>query len=239
MKKCSYGFIVLEIFALFSFSFSGCQLASKISVAATSTPNFAATVKWIVDDAVMGASTQIMYTVNQRFESISLTETAAPEPQKEVKPELVSSPVFTATITNTSIPSAQETQSSQEMKDLFPCIDKMKFIKDVTIPDNTIVEAGKPFTKTWQIKNSGTCTWDQSYHLVFQKGDRMSAKTKIDLPESVSVKPDDTIEISIYMIAPEKSGQYAGYWMMEDPKGNFFGTGENYDKAIWVKVRVK
>jgi len=33
----------------------------------------------------------------------------------------------------------------------------LTFVKDVTIPDNTQMQPGKTFTKTWQVLNSGSC----------------------------------------------------------------------------------
>ena len=41
------------------------------------------------------------------------------------------------------------------------------FVKDVTIPDGTAVAAGAKFTKTWEIKNAGTCTWNENYVVIF------------------------------------------------------------------------
>jgi len=39
-----------------------------------------------------------------------------------------------------------------------PC-NLVKFIKDVTFPDNTEVPPNTEFTKVWRVKNEGTCTW--------------------------------------------------------------------------------
>ena len=45
--------------------------------------------------------------------------------------------------------------------------DAAAFVRDVTIPDGTIVEPGRDFTKTWRLKNVGTCSWTTAYALVF------------------------------------------------------------------------
>src|SRR5437763_9380963 len=37
------------------------------------------------------------------------------------------------------------------------CTADSQFVADVTIPDNTPEERGKSFTKTWRIRNNGTC----------------------------------------------------------------------------------
>jgi hypothetical protein len=48
--------------------------------------------------------------------------------------------------------------------------DKAQFITDVTVPDGTTFPAGTTFTKTWRLKNVGSCTWTTSYQLVFYSG---------------------------------------------------------------------
>jgi len=40
------------------------------------------------------------------------------------------------------------------------CTDSAKFVLDVTIPDNSVISSNTAFTKTWRLKNTGTCTWD-------------------------------------------------------------------------------
>src|SRR5687768_151168 len=43
--------------------------------------------------------------------------------------------------------------------------DLARFIKDVSIPDGTVFAPGASFTKTWRMRNEGTCTWS-GYTLV-------------------------------------------------------------------------
>lgn len=215
---------------LLVFLTSGCSLLRPESSAPT--PDLNATIYWIVDDAAVRISTQIAHDLDERWEAytgkaIELTEspsgsTSTPMP-----------------ISVTSIPAGLKTADASEMSTLFPCTDEMKFVEDITIPDKTVVQAGKPFTKTWKIQNSGTCTWNDSYQLVFSQGDPMTEKTEINLPEGSIVVPDDTIEISVYMTAPKTKGSYASFWLMRNSNADLFGAGINRDKAIWVKVEVK
>src|SRR5512138_2778546 len=37
--------------------------------------------------------------------------------------------------------------------------DAMQFVADVTIPDGTVMTPNQAFTKTWRVKNVGTCAW--------------------------------------------------------------------------------
>jgi hypothetical protein len=49
--------------------------------------------------------------------------------------------------------------------------DRMRFIADVTIEDNTVLSPNQAFRKTWRIQNSGSCTWSPGYRLIFDSGD--------------------------------------------------------------------
>ena len=96
----------------------------------------------------------------------------------------------------------------------------LTFIKDATIPDGTILQAGQSFIKTWEIKNTGSCSWTTAYRLLFSYGDRMGS-TPINLP--VEVESGDTIDISIQLKAPNKTGDYTGIYAVVDEKNVPFG----------------
>ena len=46
------------------------------------------------------------------------------------------------------------------------------FEGDITIPDGSVLEAGLNFTKTWKIRNTGSCTWDEGFSLVYIGGSK-------------------------------------------------------------------
>lgn len=113
---------------------------------------------------------------------------------------------------------------------------QMQFIQDITIPDETPVDPGEEFTKIWQVKNIGTCTWTQDYSLITVWGDDMG--TRPPVPFGQVVQPGEVAEISIDMKAPYLPACYFTYWMMTDAKGNRFGTGSIARGNIWVSVSV-
>ena len=94
------------------------------------------------------------------------------------------------------------------------------FRQDVTIPDNTAMVPGQTFTKTWKVRNSGTCAWDSNFKLTSTGGDAMGATAKT-LGQSVA--PGAEIDISIPMTAPNKTGSVRGNWRMASAAGAFFG----------------
>lgn len=56
------------------------------------------------------------------------------------------------------------------------CTDKATFVEDVSVADGTNFSPGASFTKTWRLKNVGTCAWTPQYKLSFQGGDQLGGK---------------------------------------------------------------
>jgi len=114
--------------------------------------------------------------------------------------------------------------------------DKAQFISDVTIPDGTVLAPGATFTKTWRLKNVGSCAWSTSYQLVFFSGEQMGAASSAAFPQNVPV--GQTVNISINMTAPMAAGSYRGYWMFKNANGQLFGIGTLGNKPWWVDIKV-
>lgn len=99
------------------------------------------------------------------------------------------------------------------------------FEGDVTIPDGTIMKPGEDFTKTWAIRNTGNCTWDEGYTLVFVGGDRDIDPVDFKFTKSSDfVAPGAAINISVPLTAPLAPGKYQGTWRMQSDSGYYFGT---------------
>lgn len=107
---------------------------------------------------------------------------------------------------------------------------------DITIPDDSLMSPGESFIKTWKLVNSGTCTWTTSYSASFFYGDKMQAPKSV--PLQAAVKPDQSVEISVDMIAPLTPGTYQGNWMLSNADGVLFGIGPNGDSPFWVRIIV-
>lgn len=115
--------------------------------------------------------------------------------------------------------------------------EQAEFVKDITYPDNTLVEPGSEFTKTWQLRNTSDCTWNSSYSIVFDHGDAMGAPPSLPLTAG-AVPPGQTVDVSVTFQAPDEDGTYQGYWRLRNPAGQVFGLGSDADDEFWVKVRV-
>lgn len=95
-----------------------------------------------------------------------------------------------------------------------------ELVSDVTIPTGTELDPNETFTKTWLVKNTGTCTWDNSFRITFVGGDMLGADTtKI----RQVVGPGATAEISLSMKAPGSNSTVSSAWQMASDGGQLFG----------------
>ena len=115
--------------------------------------------------------------------------------------------------------------------------DWVAFVKDVTVPDGTQLSAGEVFTKTWRLQNRGTCTWTPDYMLVYTSGDQMGSTTAVRLPGNVA--PGQTVDVSVTLTAPAVNGYQRSYWMLRNPSGALFGSGNKANEAFYVEIKVK
>ncbi len=98
--------------------------------------------------------------------------------------------------------------------------DSGAYVADVTIPDGTVIQAGKKFTKTWTMLNNGTCSWDSTYKLAFVSGEAMGG-TSVPVPSSVP--SGQQVNISVELTAPTADGDYTGQWRLQNASGTGFG----------------
>lgn len=146
--------------------------------------------------------------------------TATPEPTATA-----AAPVTTVAPTATA--AAPQAEAS--------CTNKVAFEADVTIPDDTPMRQGERFTKTWRVRNAGTCTW-RGYSLVFYHGDQMSAPPTVPIPDVVP--PDTLVNVSVELVAPTRGGRQHSYWQFQDAAGQRFGVGPTPTGALWAVILV-
>jgi hypothetical protein len=102
--------------------------------------------------------------------------------------------------------------------------DNAAFVADVTFPDGAAVTPGQLFVKTWRFKNLGPCSWSRNYNLVYGWGGTGTDWANffpVNFP--AVVKPGDTMDISIRLHAPLKTGGYGVYCRLQNSKGYNFG----------------
>jgi hypothetical protein len=137
---------------------------------------------------------------------------------------ITSTATITPTITNTPIPCNQATFNNSTI--------------DVTIPDYTYMTPGQVFTKTWRIRNIGTCTWNSSYQLVFLGDSGMGVGAGYAQPLTLgSVATGQEVDMSVGLTAPMAAGTYSGTWSVKAPNGEVFGITPTHG-PFYVVIKV-
>lgn len=163
--------------------------------------------------------TQTMAAIQSQAPTATVaTPTHSPEPD-------------TATPTTTITPTSSPTGTA-----VVNLCDRAAFVEDVTIPDGTEIEAGSEFTKTWLLRNDGTCTWSSTYQVVFASGDQMGGPNSKQL-SSEPIAPGETVQVSVNLTAPDEPGSYLGNWVLQNTAGSRFGIGPT-NSPFWADITV-
>ena len=123
--------------------------------------------------------------------------------------------------TDTSAPGTVGTESTSSVSPTPSCL-KLKYIKDLTIPDYTVMTPAQVFTKSWQVQNNGTCPWQPGFQVVLVGGVAMGGSP---FKLTAAVNPGGLLQVDIKMAAPTNQvGLIQGTWRMVDSSGNQFGN---------------
>ena len=109
------------------------------------------------------------------------------------------------------------------------CTLNAAYVADITIPDNTEMAPGTKFVKTWRVRNSGTCAWEEGTQLVFSSNERLNGPSAVNVPP---VAPGSSTDISVELTAPDAPGTYRSTWQLQSPDGVRFGA------QIYVQIVV-
>lgn len=104
--------------------------------------------------------------------------------------------------------------------------------------DGTEVSPGESFTKTWTIRNSGSCAWNSTLALQYVSDDngRLSV-SQADVPIHDTVPPGATYTFAVPMRAPRAPGLYREDWRLRDAEGN--GIRISGSTTIWAEIAVQ
>ncbi len=181
------------------------------------------------------------FTQTPQIKSPSQTPTPSPSPSPTSTQALEATP--TATLASSPTPTVEVQPSPTPPQETAPsggsggqadCVDKAAYYSDITIPDGTSFKQAVTFTKTWQIRNEGTCTWD-GYKLVYAGGDIMDGPPSNPMPH---VAPGEIANVSVELKSPPQGGEYTGLWEFENTGGQRFGVNSHGKDFIWVKIGV-
>lgn len=179
----------------------------------------------------------------------SLLAACAPvETTPFIPPPLQTSPTVAATTISlwTVTPEPGETDinaaetpaanSTEEPQSALPsptpaCLDSLRFLADLTIPDGTLVVPGERIDKQWQVQNDGTCDWDGRYTLKVVGG---FPPLGADVVQTLyPARAGSEAIIQVIFTGPLSAGIYRSAWQAYDPDGNPFGD------TVYIEVVVQ
>ena len=126
-------------------------------------------------------------------------------------------------VQSTPLPTIIPTTNPEE------CFSNLRFIDDLTIPDNSFITFGSTIDKQWLVENNGTCHWNGSYRLKHLGGADLGA------PEEIMLYParaGTQATIQIIFTAPFTGGVYESAWQAYDTDDNPFGD------PIYIRITV-
>lgn len=196
---------LISLFFIFIFIVAACNLPSKAP--ATEEPN-----------AVFTAAALTVQAMSTQSPSFA-TPTIPPPP---------------ATNTPVSFPTLALPTATAVIPPTASC-DLAQYVKDITVPDGTVFTPGTAFTKTWRLKNVGTCTWS-GYQLVFDSGDSMGGTSPTPIG---TVSPGQEVDLSVNFTAPATTASYRGYWRIRNASGVLIPVlGGTQGKSFFVDIKV-
>lgn len=143
-------------------------------------------------------------------------------------------PVPTPIPTPTAVPAAPTATPRPSPTAPAGCVDAMQFVQDLNLGNNNGTEfpdlnPNQTFRKGWQVRNTGTCTWDSKYYVRFVSGAQMNGQ-----PTAIqgSVSPGALYDIYVDLVAPSTPGRYDADWQM------FNGQNLGFGQRLWVAIEV-
>ncbi len=143
--------------------------------------------------------------------SYSLTQTALAKPTNTA--------TLTPSPTSSPTPIRTGTALTQAASGPATCYG-LVYAQDVTVPDNSPMTPGQSFTKTWRVRNTGSCAIAPGFTFKNVGGDPMGGQP---LTLTQPIPAGATTELSINMTAPTSTGTVQGTWRMADANGGYFG----------------
>ncbi len=150
---------------------------------------------------------------------LSVADISTSAAQTVIAQFTLQAPTITPTPTITDTPTVPSPTVVLASPTVAKCEDA-SFVSDVTIPDGIQMAVNQKFTKTWRVQNTGTCIWLTTFNLAFSYGEAMGGKT---VPFVTPVASGQTVDISVNLTVPNKTGKLTGVWSLFDDKGQHFG----------------
>jgi hypothetical protein len=89
-----------------------------------------------------------------------------------------------------------------------------------------------PFILSWTFQNTGTCTWDTGYQMVYESGTEMTQSQRYPIVSAgKTIAPGELVTVNLDMTTPEKLEEYHAIWRLQSKTGSVLAT---YDVGLTV-----
>lgn len=107
---------------------------------------------------------------------------------------------------------------------------------DITIPDDTYLNPGEYFSKTWRLVNAGGCNWTENFTVVWFSGNDLGVNK--EQPLGIHVAPGESVDVTVDMVAPQTPGSYQSNWKLRNENNELFGIGPQGVSPFWARIVV-
>ena len=94
------------------------------------------------------------------------------------------------------------------------CTNAATLVDKQVPPDDRPLAPGEAFTVTWQLENTGDCTWTRTYGLLPIDGEQMGGPASSQL--RASVRPGRRATLTLALVAPDEPGFHQSIWRLSD-----------------------
>ena len=163
-------------------------------------------------------------TVGRLLVEFNLFSAPLPPPEPTPTPAPTATPAANTPVPATAAPPA--------------CLDGMAWVSDLTLDDKDmtappVMQPGQAFQKGWRIRNTGNCPWSSDFALTYVSGNsNLSRMGGRDQPIGQVVRPGDSFDVFVNLVAPQAPGIYQGFWQMVNSSRVPFG------ERVWVGITV-
>jgi hypothetical protein len=183
-------------------------------------------------DNVDGTPIEIPEEAREQAEELITSISRTGEPFNSPTPTLTPSITPIPTATSRFASSKSGTGSGSTMPE--GC-NQAQFVDDVNLGTGAVIPPGAKFTKIWRIQNTGSCTWNTGYSLVYSTGD-FAGEESVPIP--TEVLPGEKVNISVDFTAPNEEGHYQSHYIFNDSQGYWFGLGEGGRGFVTLDINV-
>jgi cell wall-associated NlpC family hydrolase len=161
--------------------------------------------------------------------ALQMTQSALNAQQPPAQQPPTSAPVVNEAPIATAAPTATTTTSG--------CKDSARLVSEDP-QDGGRVNGGSSFEKVWKLENTGACTWDSSYRLLFVEGAQLTGLKEVQPLVKNSIPSGSFLSIFITMRAPTTAGEFTTKWKWVNGKGETVPVEIGGTPSQFVIIRI-